>query len=130
FTMVSAFFLFSIGCLNNLMVKSYLKNKRSFTSWKETAKSMLPSLMQDVCPVFTPAPPSFVFNLYMDTSNMQDTNISEVGEKTGTGFGCQLESTALTATTTPPPSPRPPYSQHLQLALMVPQGALVQAHLL
>ncbi|KAF8574156.1 hypothetical protein K439DRAFT_1234655, partial [Ramaria rubella] len=59
FTMVSAFFLFSISCLNILMVKSYLKYKHSFTSWKETAKSMLPSITQDVRPVFTPAPPLF-----------------------------------------------------------------------
>ncbi|KAF8587173.1 hypothetical protein K439DRAFT_1238955, partial [Ramaria rubella] len=56
FTMVSAFFLFSIGCL---MVNSYLKYKGSFTSWKETTKSVLPSVTQDVRPVFTPAPPLF-----------------------------------------------------------------------
>ncbi|KAF8575341.1 hypothetical protein K439DRAFT_1370179, partial [Ramaria rubella] len=103
FTMVSAFFLFSIGCLNILMVNSYLKYKHLFTSWKETAKSVLPSVTQDICPVFTPAPPSFIFNLYKDTANTQDTNISKVDEKTGIGFGCQLESTTLTATTTPPP---------------------------
>ncbi|KAF8578885.1 hypothetical protein K439DRAFT_1654705 [Ramaria rubella] len=96
FAMVSAFFLFSIGCLNILMgllFRGKGRYKRSFTSWKESTKSVLPSVTQDVRPVFTSAPPSFVSNLYKDTSNTQDTNVSEVGEKKGMGFGRQLEST-------------------------------------
>jgi len=46
FTLVSAFFLFSIGCLNvlvGLIFRESAKSKRSITSWREHAKSALPA---------------------------------------------------------------------------------------
>lgn len=49
FTLVSAFFLFSIGCLNvllGLIFRERAKAKRSITSWKEQAKSALPAPVQ------------------------------------------------------------------------------------
>jgi len=49
FTLVSAFFLFSVGCLNvllGLIFRERAKTKRSITSWKEQAKSALPAPVQ------------------------------------------------------------------------------------
>lgn len=46
---MSAFFLFSIGCLNvllGLIFRERAKAKRSITSWKEQAKSALPVPVQ------------------------------------------------------------------------------------
>jgi len=46
---VSAFFLFSIGCLNvllGLIFRERAKAKRSITSWKAQAKSVLPAPVQ------------------------------------------------------------------------------------
>jgi len=49
FTLVSAFFLFSIGCLNvflGLVFRESAKSKRSVTSWREQAKHVLPTPVQ------------------------------------------------------------------------------------
>lgn len=49
FTLVSAFFLFSIGCLNvffGLVFRESAKSKRSITSWREQAKHVLPTPVQ------------------------------------------------------------------------------------
>jgi hypothetical protein len=49
FALVSAFFLFSIGCLNillGLIFKEKGKTKRSVTSWRDHAKSVLPPPVQ------------------------------------------------------------------------------------
>lgn len=46
FTLVSAFFLFSIGCLNmlvGLIWREKVKTKRSLTTWKEGTKDILPT---------------------------------------------------------------------------------------
>lgn len=46
FTLVSAFFLFSVGCVNvllGLIFRAGAKTKRSVTSWREHAKSALPT---------------------------------------------------------------------------------------
>lgn len=49
FALVSAFFLFSIGCLNillGLIFREKGKAKRSVTSWRDHAKSVLPPPVQ------------------------------------------------------------------------------------
>ncbi|KAF9449079.1 hypothetical protein P691DRAFT_728553 [Macrolepiota fuliginosa MF-IS2] len=49
FTLVSAFFLFSIGCLNvllGLIFREGAKSKRSITSWRDQAKNVLPTPVQ------------------------------------------------------------------------------------
>jgi len=49
FTLASAFFLFSIGCLNvflGLVYRESAKSKRSVTSWREQAKNVLPTPVQ------------------------------------------------------------------------------------
>ncbi|THH16226.1 hypothetical protein EW146_g4375 [Bondarzewia mesenterica] len=46
FALVSAFFLFALGCLNvllGLVFRQHAKAKRSVTSWREQAKGVLPS---------------------------------------------------------------------------------------
>jgi len=46
FALVSAFFLFAIGCLNmliGLIFRASAKSKRSLTSWREHGKSVLPN---------------------------------------------------------------------------------------
>lgn len=60
FTLVSAFFVFSVGCLNvllGLIFRSGAKTKRSVTSWREHAKSALPTHIGpvDVRPVASAA---------------------------------------------------------------------------
>jgi hypothetical protein len=74
FTLVSAFFLFSLGCLNvllGLIFRESAKSKRSVTSWREHAKSALPSYTgpANVLPTAaSPPPPSFVSHLYTGSS--------------------------------------------------------------
>jgi len=46
FTLVSAFFLFSVGCLNilvGLIWREKVKSRRSITAWKDRAKDLLPT---------------------------------------------------------------------------------------
>ena len=96
FTLVAAFFLFSVGCVNilvGLIFRESSKSKRSITSWREHAKSALPTHVAgvDVRPVASFATP---------TSNMwggndEKTRASEAGSgKFGFGFGRQGEKTA------------------------------------
>jgi len=92
FTLVSAFFLFSIGCLNilvGLIWRESAKAKRSVTSWREHAKSALPTHVAgvDVRPI-TSAAPSFVSNMW--PGGEKDTASS----KSGLGFGRQAEKAA------------------------------------
>jgi len=94
FTLVSAFFLFSIGCLNVLMgliFREGAKSKRSVTSWKDHAKSALPTHVGgvDIRPVVNMAssPPSFV-------SNMWPGKDEKPFDKAGFGFGRQGEKAA------------------------------------
>lgn len=69
FSLVSAFFLFSIGCLNmlfGLIFRASAKSKRSILSWREEKKSVLP---------------------HSDISSL-------AGSKIGYGFGRQGEKAA------------------------------------
>jgi len=94
FALVAAFFLFSVGCLNILMGLIFQgkgRYKRSITSWKEGAKSVLPKVTDDVRPVFTSAPPSFVSNMFKDSSAQDSHNAADEKSK-GMGFGRQLEN--------------------------------------
>jgi hypothetical protein len=46
FTLVSAFFLFVLGCINmflGLLFRESAKSRRSITSWREDAKGVLPT---------------------------------------------------------------------------------------
>ncbi|KAF7300266.1 hypothetical protein MKEN_01350700 [Mycena kentingensis (nom. inval.)] len=96
FSLVSAFFLFSIGCLNilvGLIFRESAKAKRSVTSWREQSKSVLPthipaaSLRPD-----TTGTSSFVSNV----SSAFEKTASYTGNegKIGYGFGVQGEKAA------------------------------------
>lgn len=79
FALVSAFFLFSIGCLNiliGLIWREKAKDKRSILTWREQKKGVLPMYIGS--PKIPSSPPSFV------TTNWTG---SERSEKAGLGFG-------------------------------------------
>ncbi|KAJ7109703.1 hypothetical protein C8R43DRAFT_1243214 [Mycena crocata] len=91
FTLVAAFFLFAIGCLNmlaGLIFRQSAKSKRSITSWREHAKNALPTHVAgvDIRPVATAAP-SFVSSVFKGEEKA-------TGEKTGYGFGTRGERVA------------------------------------
>jgi len=91
FSLVAAFFLFSIGCLNmlaGLIFRESAKAKRSITSWRDHAKNALPTHVAgvDIRPVASAAP-SFVSSVFKG-----DEKAPEV--KIGYGFGVQGEKAA------------------------------------
>ncbi|KAH7872601.1 uncharacterized protein C8R40DRAFT_474720 [Lentinula edodes] len=103
FTLVSAFFLFSIGCLNifvGLIFRQGAKSKRSITSWREHAKSALPTHVAGVpvAPIVTHAP-SFVSNVFGNEKERHSTasdgsEASTTSSKASLGFGRQGEKAA------------------------------------
>ncbi|KAG6911083.1 hypothetical protein DXG01_004598 [Tephrocybe rancida] len=101
FTLVAAFFLFSVGCLNilvGLIWRASAKSKRSVTSWREHAKSALPTHVAgvDVRPVMSAATsagasaPSVISNMFTGSDRASQADSS----KSGFGFGRQGEKTA------------------------------------
>lgn len=108
FTLVSAFFLFAIGCINmllGLIFRESAKAKRSITSWRAENKGILPT-NSDSRPVFVKATPSYVSNMFtggneqaQDHTPEYDTwksteKVSYGSEKAGYGFGRQGEKAA------------------------------------
>ncbi|EEB96598.1 hypothetical protein MPER_04246 [Moniliophthora perniciosa FA553] len=62
FTLVAAFFLFSIGCLNmllGLIFRESAKEKRSIRSWRADNKPVLPTTTKDGGPIFVNASTAF-----------------------------------------------------------------------
>ncbi|KAG6861801.1 hypothetical protein C0995_011681 [Termitomyces sp. Mi166 len=96
FTLVAAFFLFSIGCLNilvGLIWRGSAKAKRSLTSWREQAKSVLPTNIGgvDARPAMstaTSAASSVVSNMFSGSDHATSSS------KAGFGFGRQGEKAA------------------------------------
>ncbi|KAI0034032.1 hypothetical protein K488DRAFT_77509 [Vararia minispora EC-137] len=85
FTLVSAFFLFCIGCVNmllGLIWREKAKDKRSLTSWREEKK--------DILPAHTTGGSSFRASAFGGPRRVPPT---EFGEK-GYGFGRQGEKAA------------------------------------
>jgi len=101
FTLVSAFFLFSLGCVNvlvGLIFRESAKSKRSISSWRDHAKSALPT---HVGGVDLKGPPTFISNLYTGRSDSisKESNLNNGAESTqdrfaGFGFGRQGEKAA------------------------------------
>jgi len=95
FSLVAAFFLFSIGCVNmfaGLVFRESAKSKRSITSWREHAKSALPTHVAgvDIRPVAAAVPvPSFVSSVFKGDVQQPHTE-----GKIGYGFGVQGEKSA------------------------------------
>jgi len=104
FTLVSAFFLFALGCVNmllGLIFRESAKAKRSITSWRAEAKGILPS-STDKRPVFVNATPivSSLFSqekgqqVHVSRETVSDAHSFRNTEKVGYGFGRQGEKTA------------------------------------
>ncbi|KIK61857.1 hypothetical protein GYMLUDRAFT_557690 [Collybiopsis luxurians FD-317 M1] len=100
FTLVSAFFLFSLGCLNmllGLIFRESAKSKRSITSWRKESKAVLPTI-NDPRPVFVNVSPAFNTGsefsekprLASDFGSFKST----YSDKSGLGFGRQGEKAA------------------------------------
>jgi len=98
FNLVSAFFLFSIGCLNiliGLIWRESGRAKRSVTSWRETTKDVLPKNARDLRPAMlsSPPPPSFhSLPKGVDEKASYDSEASV--NRVGYGFGRQGEKAA------------------------------------
>ncbi|SJL08489.1 uncharacterized protein ARMOST_11853 [Armillaria ostoyae] len=110
FTLVSAFFLFSIGCLNmltGLIFRQSAKTKRSVTSWrdhaKSAAKSALPTHVAGI-PVPTSVP-SFVSNAFSN-----EEKGSDAGSKAGFAmvYLVNLDAVSSSARLVPPDICSPP----------------------
>ena len=89
FALVSAFFLFSVGCLNillGLIFRERARAKRSVTSWRDQAKSVLPP------PVHRAA--SSASTLYGVFSEKKKGGNDVGGRFAGYGFGRQGEKEA------------------------------------
>lgn len=101
FALVSAFFLFSVGCLNmvvGLIWRESAKSKRSILSWREQKKDVLPSLKGSLpvragSPMSSSSPPYVSRPLYPGNSYHAEET-SEVPSRAGLGFGRQGEKAA------------------------------------
>ncbi|EMD38243.1 hypothetical protein CERSUDRAFT_113404 [Gelatoporia subvermispora B] len=86
FTLVTAFMLFALGCVNmllGLIFRDSAKARRSITAWREQAKGILPST-HDLRPPFARPASGFVASVF---------NTGK-GDKAGFGFGRQGEKAA------------------------------------
>jgi len=99
FALVSAFFLFAIGCVNVLLglaFRASLKHKRSLTSWRERLNT--PSLPRSASDFRAGGSAAGVLNAggSIFTQMTGSTNMSEKpgGEHSGFGFGRQGEKQA------------------------------------
>lgn len=90
FSLVSAFFLFSLGCVNvfvGLIFREHAKTKRSLTSWREQAKGILPPPIQRAASASSTLLNSSLFS--------EKGAINErKGRFEGYGFGRQAEKKA------------------------------------
>ena len=101
FTLVSAFFLFAIGCLNmllGLIFRESAKHKRSIRGWRAEAKGILPTT-SDKRPVFVNATPSSISSMFSNEKAPQDAGLDystswRSTDKQGYGFGRQGEKAA------------------------------------
>jgi len=101
FALVSAFFLFSIGCLNifvGLIWREKVKDRRSITAWKERAKDVLPTRTVTGMEKGIEFGRS-VFSQHTGTTTGDDESTTRSGSissttKAGFGFGRQGEKAA------------------------------------
>jgi hypothetical protein len=105
--LVSAFFLFSLGCVNmllGLIFRSGAKEKRSIRGWRAEAKGVLPT-SKDMRPQFGAPSPGYVSNVFTGGStekvgylhqsyDRSDAESYRSTEKASLGFGRQGEKAA------------------------------------
>ncbi|KIY70413.1 hypothetical protein CYLTODRAFT_488088 [Cylindrobasidium torrendii FP15055 ss-10] len=104
FPLVSAFFLFSVACINmllGLVFRESAKDRRSITSWRDGDKSVLPSTTADLRPAFTRPSAGVVSSHFTGSSgNSYDEKASypsystQDEKATAFGFGRQGEKAA------------------------------------
>jgi len=88
FSLVSAFFLFALGCINiiiGLIWRESAKSKRSITSWREQSKDVLPTNVGEYRPSFS--------SVFGGNEKYGDRD-SHPSSKAGYGFGRQGEKSA------------------------------------
>jgi hypothetical protein len=120
FTLVSAFFLFSIGCLHmlvGLIFREKVKPRRSLTAWKERAKDVLPAPVLggfekgvEFSRAHGLSPPPFVSNVFSGPIHPEKTGASgstTTSKGTSLGFGRQAQFVLGR-----PVGPLPPYAQN------------------
>ncbi|KAN0141895.1 hypothetical protein V8E53_000357 [Lactarius tabidus] len=109
FALVSAFFLFSLGCLNiflGLIFREHAKIKRSLTAWREHAKGVLPPPVQRAA---SSASTLFNSSLFSEKPPSNERK----GRYDGYGFGRQAEKKAgLKDFITRPVESLPRYAPH------------------
>lgn len=95
FSLVAAFFLFAIGCLNmifGLIFRSSGKARRSITAHRNEGQGPFADPL-DTRPPFVAASPSYVASMFTGASEKEKEKL-EFGEKAGFGFGRQGEKAA------------------------------------
>lgn len=95
FTLVAAFFLFALGCVNmllGLVFRESAKWRRSILAWREQAKGILPSA-EDIRPPFARPTSTFMSNIFKPKGE-QGQAVDEFGKRAGYGFGRQGEKAA------------------------------------
>jgi len=99
FPLVTAFFLFSVGCVNilvGLIFRETVKDKRSILSWRERGKDVLPSHVpgiEGIRPIVT-GTQSSVFSREEKPSSVPARTLSTASSRPGMGFGRQGEKAA------------------------------------
>ncbi|KAL1743707.1 hypothetical protein HDZ31DRAFT_83223 [Schizophyllum fasciatum] len=97
FTLVAAFFLFAISCLNmilGLIFRASGKQRRSIRAYRNQEPNPFAD-PNDLRPTFTGASPSYVKSMFTGSSAAPtEKEKMEFGEKAGFGFGRQGEKTA------------------------------------
>lgn len=103
FSLVSAFFLFALGCLNillGLIFRERAKDKRSLTEWRSESKSILPNI-RDMKPGVSHRSSEYIPSSYsgLEKQGSADFDSWKSGgsidkEKGGYGFGRQGEKAA------------------------------------
>jgi hypothetical protein len=98
FSLVSAWFLFSIGCLNmliGLIWRSSARAKRSVTSWRESKEDVLPKNVKSYhSPRPSTTPPSFHSTQRSEKTGLYDADTAPAIKWAGYGFGRQGEKAA------------------------------------
>jgi len=87
FTLVSAFFLFSLGCVNvlaGLIFRESAKSKRSISSWREHGKSVLPTRVAGI-EVDLKGPPTFISKLYTGGTTASADSMGSLSKEKHTG---------------------------------------------
>ena len=96
FTLVAAFFLFAIGCLNILLGLVFgvtAKQKRLIRTWRSDSDDVLPPIGKNR-PAFTRPDSSYMASLFKPSEKMEFGPAPTNGNTSGLGFGKQGEKMA------------------------------------